>query len=105
MSYDVWIEGKSGKQVTDLSANYTSNVGPMIFKATGKMMSQWNGLPTREVTALCDTAIADLEGRASCYESMNPANGWGSREGLVKFLKDIRRNCRRAPASIFRVSA
>lgn len=108
MSYDVWLEvdaGGSEPAVLDLlDANYTYNIGGMIERAGSARLPEWDRKPAEWVIGQCGLCLASLEGNRAAYDAMNPANGWGSRQGLVAFLREIEAACRMAPKAVFRVS-
>jgi hypothetical protein len=41
--------------------------------------------------------LKELKERPEYYKEFNPANGWGSYEGLVKFTENYLKACREYP--------
>ena len=47
----------------------------------------------REISELLDEAWNILMSEPNFYKTFNPKNGWGSYDGLVKFVYDYRNAC------------
>ena len=109
MSYDIHLEydlgGPEPVSVTCYSGNYTSNIGLMVRAAIGESIGDWDGLTARMVARKCSHLILELESDPVKYDSLNPENGWGSRTGLIEFLRELRAVCLTAPLAIVRVWA
>lgn len=91
MSYDIWLEidtGGAEPAQIDTSRNMTSNVAPMWRKA-GAELAEFHGRPAGEVLPLLRVAVAAMEDDPEPYRAMNPANGWGSYETCLGFLRDL----------------
>jgi hypothetical protein len=80
--------------------NYTHNTSPMIYavleEAGGELhgsVSWWqhlNGMSGSDGAALLHEIIVRLEADPERFTAMNPENGWGSYDGLVRVLREMR---------------
>lgn len=62
-----------------------------IFNAIGApWWRQLDGLDGPNGAALLDTIIRQLEADPGRYREMNPDNGWGDYDGLLKVLTEMR---------------
>jgi hypothetical protein len=115
MSWDAWLVDDRGH--TDGEWNYTHNCNGMIELALGDAVeataapwwadlgagggigrrSWWDLLDGKsgpEGAELLDHVIRSLEAEPETYVAMNPENGWGDYDGLLKVLRDM---CRSVP--------
>ncbi len=86
MSADIYVDAI--KRVRVVSVNVTYNLGPMLREAG----MEWKDFTSLEPPALAKrltATIAELESRPDRYRMLNPANGWGNYEGLLKSLRDV----------------
>lgn len=117
MSWDAWLTDDRGHSEGDWS--YTHNCNPMAnsvldpeerLLATKRWWtnhgrpevaeqqnlgdgSWWqclDGLTGPEGAALLDRIIRGLEADPERFQAMNPPNGWGDYDSLVRVLKDMR---------------
>lgn len=83
--------------------SYTGNVGPMICEAlgvadaqdalpasTGSWHARLDGLRGDRGADLLNRILRRLEANPARFEAMNPPNGWGTYDGLLKVLSDMR---------------
>ncbi len=93
MSLDIDIYVK--KEVSVFERNVTYNLSDMYHKAIDreKGFDLLNNMSCREAIPILDKAIKDMIDNKEEYEKLNPPNGWGTYEGLLKTLKDIKVNC------------
>jgi hypothetical protein len=115
VSYDVYLYATEktpcphcGNQVTKkreevFHRNYTSNTACMWDKA-GAPLRDWDGRTARDVAPMLESAILDMTTHPAKYDVMNPANGWGSREGAIGFLAAILRACGEHPDAVMEIS-
>lgn len=105
MSYDVWLEidtgGPEPAYLTDW--NYTSNCAPM-WRAAGADLAQFDGKAASECLPVLDAAIAEMAANPAKYRAMDPANGWGSYDGLLPDLRELADQFRSHPRATVRVS-
>ena len=103
MSYDVWLETELG-EVTD-ARNYTYNISPMLRLAwDGGSLTDLNGKTAKEALPFIEFAACMIANDANNrFTALNPPNGWGSREGCVRWLREIAHDCREWPEAIVRI--
>lgn len=83
--------------------NITGNVFPMWKKANiDKLIYTYEPLLARDMIGPLEDGLevmlADREG----FEKLNPSNGWGSYDGVVRFLKRLIAACREYPDAVYR---
>lgn len=95
-----------GETVYD--ANITHNLGAMAREA-GVYAAMWrpdeNGMVTAaDLIAPLEAGLALLEDDPDRFRAMNPPNGWGSYDGLVRFVRRYLTACRENPTATVVVS-
>lgn len=105
MRYDVYLEiGTGASETADVYwANHTSNTAPM-WRHAGADLAELAGKTAAEIAPVLTAAIERMAADPDTYEAMNPANGWGSYESTLEFLRGLRDACRDHPATSLRVS-
>lgn len=95
MSWDAYLNDDRGHE--EGSWNFTHNCNGMIRHALhiaghpdGIWWDGFNGLSGPEGAAILNDVIRVLELNPEVYDAMNPENGWGSRETLVKVLTEMK---------------
>jgi hypothetical protein len=108
MSYDIYLTdpkpgepcghcGGTGKEPagedkgwsgSPLDWNYTSNCAPMWRKA-GADLAEFHGKLAGECVPLLAAAIAAMEADPDAYRELNPPNGWGDYDSLLRALKKL----------------
>lgn len=98
MSLDVSIKAK--KLVDVYEDNITYNLAPMYYKCIdiNGGLKALNGMKCKDTVPVLNRAIDDLIENKEEYEKLNPKNGWGSYEGLLKSLKNLRIACLENPS-------
>lgn len=104
MSLDIYITAK--RDVEILEKNVTYNLADMYYKCIDKEkgFKKLDGMNCKEALLIINNAIQDMLNNADEYRKLNPANGWGSYEGLLKVLQDMRNCCESNPDGIINVS-
>lgn len=98
MSLDVSVKAK---RVVDVyEDNITYNLAPMYYKCIDidGGLKALNGMKCKDAIPVLNRAIDDLIENKEEYEKLNPKNGWGSYEGLLKSLKSLRIACLENPS-------
>lgn len=98
MSLDVSVKAK---RVVDVyEDNITYNLAPMYYKCIDidGGLKALNGMKCKDAVPVLNRAIDDLIENKEEYEKLNPENGWGSYEGLLKSLKSLRIACLENPS-------
>lgn len=100
MSWDADLSCSHGALLG--SWNYTHNTNPMVNHALEHALdaaapeSWWkrlDGMSGAEGHFLLRCIVEQLEADADHYRAMNPENGWGDYDSLVKVLSDMRDQC------------
>lgn len=105
MGYSVYLTINTGIEDVDVVdvGDYTYNVGDMFQKALGFRLGELDGRVAEGVIETLNTAIKDMKVSSEEYKVMNPENGWGSYEGALGYLMDIRHQCEKHPKCTIRV--
>ena len=83
--------------------NMTSNVACMWREAGCDLKELRDTVARDAIKPLCD-AINRMLADPDKYKAMEPANGWGTYEGCVNYLKAIHDACMADPDDIISVS-
>jgi hypothetical protein len=107
MSYDVWLEVRTGpnRDATMTAGwwNYTSNGAPM-WRAAGCDLAEFHGRPAFDLAPVAAAAAAEIAAHPSKYRDLEPDNGWGSMAGVIEYLGDIAEACALHQFAVVRVS-
>lgn len=90
------------------SANITHNLGAMADKA-GLYDCLWRpeevGIThAHQLIPILEEGLKKLQTDRAELEKLNPENGWGSYDGLVRFVTDVLNACRANPGGEVRAS-
>lgn len=104
MSLDISITAQ--REVEIYEANITYNLAPMYYKCVDKEkgLKKLDNMNCKKALPIVNKAITDMLNNANEYRKLNPANGWGSYEGLLAKLQEIRNCCESNPDGIINVS-
>ena len=93
MSLDINITAKRETEIYE--ANVTYNLADMYYKCIDKDKGfrKLDGMNCKEALPIIEKAIKDMLNNADEYRKLNPKNGWGSYEGLLKVLQEMRSCC------------
>lgn len=83
------------KPATIYESNITYNLSPMYYKAIDKEkgIRKLNDMTCKEALPIINGAIKDMIENKEEYEKLNPENGWGSYDGLLRELRNMRNIC------------
>jgi hypothetical protein len=89
------------------SANITHNLNKMA-DAAGLYRPLWRPeemgfTKAGELILWLETGLLGLKASPDRYKAMNPANGWGTYEGLVEFTEKYLNACRKYPEATISV--
>ena len=89
------------------SANITHNLTGMA-DAAGLYRALWRpaelGVTTAgQLAPLIADGLTTLKADPTRFTTMNPPNGWGTHEGLVRFAEEYLAACREYPTALVRV--
>ena len=108
MSWDIWIAVEvDGTEVEVVqSVNYTNNCNPMIHAAGfADFPYEVNGMGCEEFCSRLDSTLRTLRSDPKSFRFMNPENGWGDYDSLVRVLSEVLDSFDRFPSATVRVSA
>ena len=93
MSLDISITAK--REVEIYERNVTYNLADMYYKCIDKEkgFKKLDGMNCKEALPIINDAIQDMLNNAEEYRKLNPSNGWGSYDGLLKVLQEMRTCC------------
>ncbi len=89
------------KEICVYEYNCTHNLGSMA-SAAGVYQALWRPeeIPANKASDLIEllsSGLRRLKGSPDVYKEFNPSNGWGSYEGLVKFVESYLNACTEFP--------
>ena len=89
------IDIMATKRVSIWDRSITYNLAPMYYKCIDKELGfkKLNNMSCKDALPILNKAINELIDNKEEYEKLNPSNGWGSYDGLLKALKDMRECC------------
>ncbi len=105
MSYDIWlIIDTGGPEPAHVGGdwNCTSNCAPM-WRAAGADLAEFNGRKAADCLPVLDAAIQKMQADPETYRAMNPPNGWGDYDSLVRALERLAQELRYHPKATVRV--
>lgn len=98
MSWDATLTDNYGDEIGDW--NYTHNTSAMIYEALSRAgvalskQERWytrlDGMWGTEGRTYLTTIVRQLEDEPATFKAMNPQNGWGDYDGLLRILREMR---------------
>lgn len=103
MSWDVKLKAK--REIILFQTNITYNLSDMYYKCIDKELGlkKLNGLSSKEALPIVKRAIEDMIENKEEYEKLNPSNGWGSYDGLLRDLRNLKESCEQIPDGVIEV--
>lgn len=103
MSWDVKLKAK--REIILFQTNITYNLSDMYYKCIDKELGlkKLNGLSSKEALPIVKRAIEDMIKNKEEYEKLNPSNGWGSYDGLLRDLRNLKESCEQIPDGVIEV--
>jgi len=103
MGWDLYLQIDTGgptlADIENASWNYTYNTTPML-KAAGIDLHNFEGRACKEVIPDLKAGLDNLKSNPIKYTKMNPPNGWGSYDGLIKVLENMLITFKKHPKAI-----
>lgn len=98
----VYLSISAKREVEIYETNITYNLAKMYYKAIDKDLGlkKLKGMNCKDALPIIEKAIKDMVENKEEYEKLNPSNGWGSYEGLLKDFREIRNVCEDNPDGI-----
>lgn len=93
MSWDINIKAK--REVNIYEANITYNLADMYYKCLDKKLGLniFDNMACKEAIPILKKAIEELQENKEEYEKLNPKNGWGSYDLLLRTFKEMLKCC------------
>lgn len=103
MSWDVKLKAK--REIILFQTNITYDLADMYYKCIDKKLGleKLNGLSSKEALPIVKRAIEDMIENKEEYEKLNPSNGWGSYDGLLIDLRNLKESCEQIPDGVIEV--
>lgn len=103
MSWDIILKAK--REVILFETNITYNLSDMYYKCIDKKLGlkRLNGLSSKEALPILKRAIEDMIKNKEEYEKLNPSNGWGSYDGLLRDLRNLEKSCEQIPDGVIEI--
>lgn len=103
MSWDVKLKAK--REIILFETNITYNLSDMYYKCVDKELGlrKLNGLSSKKALPIIKRAIEDMIKNKEEYEKLNPPNGWGSYDGLLRDLRNLKESCEQIPDGVIEV--
>jgi hypothetical protein len=105
MSLDVWLTTQDidGNTIGVFDYNITHNLGAMA-DAAGVYQALWRpeelGITTaRELIPILERGLDCLTSNKPAMQKHEPSNGWGSYQGLLKFVESYLEACKQYPSA------
>ena len=91
MSLDIGIRAKREVEIYD--SNVTYNLADIYYKCIDGGFKSLNEKTCKEVIPILNKAIENMIQNEKEYRSLEPSNGWGTYDGLLQELRDLRQCC------------
>lgn len=108
MSYDIGLYISTGKEevlVPDTESSYTCNVSPMLKAIDWKEgIYLLNGKKAADAVLGLGLGIRKLEDSPAEYAALSPANGFGTYEDCLQWLRGILAHCEQHPLATLRIT-
>lgn len=101
MSWDIGVKAK--REVEIFECNITYNLSDMYYKCIDGGLKALDGVSCNNAIPILNKAINDLIDNKEEYEKLNPPNGWGSYDGLLSKLIDLRDCCEKNKDGVIEV--
>ena len=109
MSYDIGLFVHTGKEEVEIpgtDTNYTYNIFPLLKLAFNEPtgINALEGSLAKDCIGGLIKAVRYMEDNKEALLAYNPANGWGSYEGCLRWLRNILSNCEQHPLATLRIT-
>jgi len=107
MSYDIDLRVDTGRDLVSIRDwNYTYNVSPMFREAFDCLdgIRMLDGMSAPVAAKWLQIAVSAMRADPEKYRAMNPPNGWGSYEGVLKLLEEMLAECEGRTRCVVQVS-
>lgn len=101
MSLDIRIKAIREVQIYD--SNVTYNLSDIYYKCIGGGLKALNCMSCKKALPILNKAIENMQENENEYRKLEPSNGWGSYDGLLKELGRLQAYCEDNPDGIIEV--
>lgn len=101
MSLDIGV--KAIREIRIYDSNITYNLADIYYKCIDGGFKTLNEMTCKEALPILNKAIENMIENEKEYRKLEPSNGWGTYEGLLKELRELRTCCEENPDGIIEV--
>ena len=103
MSWDIILKAK--REIILFETNITYNLADMYYKCIDKELGleKLDGLSSKKALPIVKKAIKDMEDNKEEYKKLNPPNGWGSYDGLLRDLRNLKKSGEQIPDGVIEI--
>lgn len=102
MSLDIGVKAK--REVAIYDSNITYNLADIYYKCIDGGFNALNEITCKEALPILNKAIENMLENEKEYRKLEPCNGWGTYDGLLEELRELRTCCEDNPDGIIEVS-
>lgn len=101
MSLDIGIKAK--REIYIYDSNVTYNLADIYYKCIDGGFNSLNEKTCKEALPILNKAIENMLENEKEYRKLEPNNGWGTYDGLLQELRDLKICCEDNPDGIIEV--
>lgn len=101
MSLDIGVKAKREVQIYD--SNITYNLADIYYKCIDGGFKSLKEKTCKQALPILNKAIENMIENEKEYRKLEPSNGWGTYEGLLEELRELRACCEENPDGIIEV--
>ena len=101
MSLDIGVKAKREVEIYD--SNVTYNLADIYYKCIDGGFKSLNKMNCKNALPIITKAIENMLENEKEYRKLEPSNGWGTYDGLLQELRDLRNCCEDNPDGIIEV--
>lgn len=97
------IEIKAKREVYIYACDITYNLSTIYYQCIDGGLKSLNEMSCKDALPILNEAIVNMIEYEEEYRELQPSNGWGTYDGLLEKLKDLRNCCENNPDGIIEV--
>lgn len=101
MSLDIGIKAK--REIYIYDSNVTYNLADIYYKCIDGGFNSLNKMSCKNALPIITKAIENMLENEKEYRKLEPSNGWGTYDGLLQELRDLKICCEDNPDGIIEV--
>lgn len=101
MSLDIGVKAK--REIYIYDCNVTYNLSKIYYKCIEGGLKSLNEMSCKDALPILNKAIENMIEHEEEYRELQPSNGWGTYDGLLAQLRDLRTCCENNPDGIIEV--